>query len=415
MKKNAFIILLGLLFMASCMVYVPYSGEEVPPGEYPVEPAPTPAPVPALSMDVSYFYDSLSSYGMWAYHPTYRYVWVPQNVPFGWRPYTRGQWLWTDYGWTWHSSFAWGWAPFHYGRWGWDGEFGWYWVPGTVWGPGWVTWRSSDLYIGWAPLPPGVHFVPGVGIGRIRASIPHRNWIFVRGSFFLSPSLYQYVYPYERNVTIINYTVHQTNIYVRNNRVVNEGIGYDRVRGITKTNITKHALKDVQKAGPERISQDTLEVYRPQIKQNQAAKPKAVLQKEQVKQRISQGTIQKEVKGEVTPERERNLKEAQERERSIKETQQKEIRLIEESQQIEIKRLERKKEEDERTARSEAEKAKIEAEYRQKTQQLKKSHEQEKTQIKKRHEKEVSVKKKEPEKKESEKKKTTKTVKKKKK
>jgi len=132
MKKNAFIILLGLLFMASCMVYVPYSGEEVPPGEYPVEPAPTPAPVPALSMDVSYFYDSLSSYGMWAYHPTYRYVWVPQNVPFGWRPYTRGQWLWTDYGWTWHSSFAWGWAPFHYGRWGWDGEFGWYWVPGDL-------------------------------------------------------------------------------------------------------------------------------------------------------------------------------------------------------------------------------------------------------------------------------------------
>ena len=134
----------------------------------------------------------------------------------------------------------------------------------------------------------------------------------------MSPSLYQYVYPYERNVTIINYTVHQTNIYVRNNRVVNEGIGYDRVRGITKTNITEHALKDVQKGGPERISQDTLEVYRPQIKQNETAKPKTVLQKEEVKQRISQGTIQREVREEAAPGRERNLKEAQEKEIGVK-------------------------------------------------------------------------------------------------
>jgi len=221
----------------------------------------------------------------------------------------------------------------------------------------------------------------------------------------MSPSLYQYVYPYERNVTIINYTVHQTNIYVRNNRVVNEGIGYDRVRGITKTNITKHALKDVQKAGPGRVSQDTLEIYRPQIKQNDSAKPKTILQKEQVKQRISQGTIQREEREEAAPGRER----------SIKEIQEKEIRMIEESQQLEIKQLEQKKEEVKRTARTETEKAKVDAEYREKTQQLKKSHEQEKTEIKKRHEKEVGVKKKEPEKKETEKKTTTKKVKKKKK
>jgi hypothetical protein len=407
MKKNVFIVLLGLLFAVSCLVYVPYSGEEAPPpGEYPVEPVPAPTPMPALSMDVSYFYDSLSPYGMWVYHPTYRYVWVPYNMSLGWRPYTHGQWLWTDYGWTWYSSFAWGWAPFHYGRWGWDMDFGWYWVPETVWGPGWVTWRYSDLYIGWAPLPPGVHFVQGVGIGRITVSIPYRYWVFVSGPYFLNPSLQLYAFPYERNMTIINYTVHQTNIYVRNNRVVNEGIGYDRVRGITKTNITKHTLKDVQKAEQGRISQDALEIYRPQIKDNQAAKPKTIVQREEVKQRISQGRIQRDVREEAAPGRERSLKEAQE----------KEIKMLEESQQTEIKQLERKKEEVKRTARSEAEKAKVEAEYREKALQLKKSHEQEKTEIKQRHEKEVSVKKKtEPEKKEAEKKETTKKIKKKKK
>lgn len=207
-------------------------------------------------------------------------------------------------------------------------------------------------------------------------------------------------------MTIINYTVHQTNIYVRNNRVVNEGIGYDRVRGITRTSITKHTLKDVQKAEQGRISQDALEIYRPQIKDNQAAKPKTIVQREEVKQRISQGRIQRDVREEAAPGRERSLKEAQE----------KEIKILEESQQTEIKQLERKKEEVKRTARSEAEKAKVEAEYREKALQLKKSHEQEKTEIKQRHEKEVSVKKKtEPEKKEAEKKETTKKVKKKKK
>ena len=66
-------------------------------------------------------------------------------------------------GWYWMSDYSWGWAPFHYGRWFHHARFGWCWMPDTVWGPSWVTWRYSDDYCGWAPLPPGAIYRAGVG------------------------------------------------------------------------------------------------------------------------------------------------------------------------------------------------------------------------------------------------------------
>lgn len=399
MKKHIFIVLLGSLLMASCSIYMPPPPGAPPPvEEYPMEQVPEPAP----GLDVSYFYDSLSPYGVWAYHPVHRYVWVPANMPRAWRPYTRGQWIWTDYGWTWRSRMAWGWAPFHYGRWGWEGDLGWYWVPGTTWGPCWVTWRYSDLHIGWAPLPPGVRFVPGVGIRYVNVAIPSRYWIFVNGPYFMHSSLYQYVFPYERNVTIINYTVHQTNIYHRNNRVYNEGFGHDRAQKITKKNIKKIKIKESHKYDKRGMDSESVEVYRPKIKKNENAKPKSYVDKGKGKDEISKAkkTIKKTSKDT-----------AAEREESMQEVHQRETKILEQSQKQEIKELERRKEVQRKTAKTETEKAKVDKDYQEKSSKIKKSHTQEKTEIKKRHEKEKSTTKKEKEKKESEKK----TVKKKKK
>src|SRR3954464_2631010 len=42
-------------------------------------------------------------------------VWEPAQVEVGWRPYTRGRWVQSDYGWTWLSNEPWGWATYHYG------------------------------------------------------------------------------------------------------------------------------------------------------------------------------------------------------------------------------------------------------------------------------------------------------------
>ena len=265
MKKHIFIILLGLIFTASCLVYVPFQEEGIRPEEEYYE-----APYDDVSpgLDVSYFYDYLSPHGIWVYNRPYGYVWIPRDVPYGWRPYTRGHWVWTDYGWMWRSRIRWGWAPFHYGRWDWDRNLGWFWVPGTVWGPGWVTWRSSNLYIGWAPLPPGVRFVPGIGIRRTTFSMPASHWVFVDGNYFLDTSLHLHIFPYERNRTIIRRTVHKTNIYFRNNRVVNEGIGIDRVQRITKKRISKHELRDTNKPEVRKIRVGQLEGQRPKTQKS---------------------------------------------------------------------------------------------------------------------------------------------------
>ena len=401
MKKHILFIFLGLFLMTSCQFYFPPPTDVPPPVEqYPVERVPE----PAVGLDVSYFYESLSPYGIWVYHPNHRYVWVPSSMSLSWRPYTRGQWVWTDYGWTWSSQHVWGWGPFHYGRWGWESDLGWYWVPGTVWGPCWVTWRHSEFYIGWAPLPPGIRFVPGVGIRNVNVRIPGRYWVFVNGPNFLHPSLNRYVFPYERNVTIINYTVHQTNIIVRNNKVYNEGIGYERARRVTKKNITKHALKDARKADQRRITAGTVEMYKPNIKKNEVAKPKNAVRREDAKSRITETrtTAGRTVK-KVTPEKKAE---------SLKEAQKREIQLIEKSQQKEMQDLERKKQEKIRSVRTQTEKTKAEKEHKEKASQLKKSHETEKTQIKKRHEKETEAEKKKKEEKEGTKKKVKKKIKK---
>jgi len=113
--------------------------------------------VPGGITAVGQFYGPLSSYGTWITLPGVGRCWQPQGVPPGWRPYTDGQWIWTDAGWYWQSDNPWGWACDHYGNWYDYPNRGWCWVPGTEWAPAWVNWREGDGYIGWAPMaPPGL-------------------------------------------------------------------------------------------------------------------------------------------------------------------------------------------------------------------------------------------------------------------
>ncbi|MEO8884293.1 MAG: DUF6600 domain-containing protein [Devosia sp.] len=84
-------------------------------------------------------------------------------------------------GWYFASDEPFAWAVYHYGRWYDDGDLGWCWVPGNVWAPAWVSWRDSDDYVGWAPLPPendgfsigfqgAVQEPPRIGRGRYAAT-----------------------------------------------------------------------------------------------------------------------------------------------------------------------------------------------------------------------------------------------------
>jgi len=370
MKKNIFLIFLFccLVFAAGCLIYVPYHEEgALPPeeagyGDY------------SSGLDVSYFYDYLSPYGLWVNLPEYGHVWIPQKTRYGWRPYTYGQWVWTDYGWTWVSHFEWGWAPFHYGRWGWDMLLGWFWKPGSTWGPSWVTWRRGRTYIGWAPLPPEVDFRVGYGIRSLPHNLIDYYWVFVDGPYFLNKRLYRYVLPIERNMTIIRYTVIKTDIVVHNNRVVNRGIDRDEVRKISKHSITKYELQDRDGPGQSRIRAGEIETFKQSLQENSLAKPETVFNREEARVKIS-GT------------RLRNI-DTDNQKIQLKQIQDDEVKLLEESQEKEMVEIKKMRDEEKKKVKSASKRIEVEKEYSQKMGKLKESHKAEISRIKKRHKKE---------------------------
>jgi probable HAF family extracellular repeat protein len=125
----------------------------------------TPGPPVATKAD-SYdtFYTQLSSKdGEWRDAGSYGHVFQPKiaSTSADWRPYCDGHWINTDQGWYWESSESFAWATYHYGGWIRIDGVGWCWVPGRHWAPSWVSWRSGDDCIGWAPLPPEAVCVEG--------------------------------------------------------------------------------------------------------------------------------------------------------------------------------------------------------------------------------------------------------------
>lgn len=394
MKKSILVILFGLFLLASCVVYVPQGEDYVPPpveertydsgpGSYPEQ------------MDISYFYETLSPYGVWVYYSPYGYVWTPRHVSHRWRPYTYGRWVWTSFGWTWISYYDWGWIPFHYGRWGWAPQLGWYWVPGMVWAPAWVTWRWSDFYIGWAPLSPDIDFVAGVGV-TFAHDLPSNYWIFIEGRYFQYDYLDRYVLPHERNITIIKYTVHKSNLVARNRQILNEGIAVDHVRRITRSEVSKYELEDARGPGQAKIEGGAVRLFRPTVMKNERAKPKSFLQKAEAEKRLPEiRTRDIEEKG-VSIDSDRRLKEEQ----------QKELRLLEQSQENDELELRRKVEDDKKLARTPSEKARIEKDFKARTQELKKKHQEEKSKISQRHQEEEKAAQKKVKKKEEKKEET---------
>lgn len=201
---------------------------------------PTPSSSGPAQGDVTLFYDQLAPYGEWFSLEGYGWVWTPYDTPPGWRPYTEGRWVYTDYGWTWVSSWEWGWAPFHYGRWLFDPQYGWVWVPGTEWAPAWVVWRYGLDKIGWAPLPPRVDWRGKVGIDVIRPGW----WSFVHEQSLGEPNLRAHIIPPARNLTLIQYTQNVTNYTVVQNRVINRSISVDQIERTIQRPIPRYRVVD---------------------------------------------------------------------------------------------------------------------------------------------------------------------------
>jgi hypothetical protein len=213
-----------------------------------------------LTISIQTFYDQLSPYGDWIYSPDYGYVWRPYfDSPESFRPYSsNGNWVYTDYGWTWASGYDWGWATFHYGRWDFDNYLGWMWIPGYEWAPAWVSWGSYNNYWGWAPMGPNIYV-------QSNWYAPDPWWTFVPQNHFCSSTWNRYIYARPVHVTHIT---HITNVYVDANNHINHNSWYNgpRVTDVEKYSRSKVRRMEVSESQrPERtgIHNNRLDVYRP--------------------------------------------------------------------------------------------------------------------------------------------------------
>ncbi|MGA2361096.1 MAG: cell envelope integrity protein TolA [Candidatus Aminicenantales bacterium] len=389
MKKILGLLFLMTIFLTGCLLYGPQPGYDNGPSSGPSSQDRPYDRTGYDDQDVSDFYAYLGPYGVWVSYVPYGDVWIPRDIEYGWRPYTRGHWVCTDDGWTWMSNERWGWLVHHYGRWGWDQSLGWFWVPGTVWGPSWVTWRWGDLYIGWAPIPPGYDFDPGFGFRRRDFDIPGHYWNFIRGIEFMNPQLDRWILPRERNITIINYTHFDSNIYVRGNRVINDGVGIDQVRRLTNQSIERHQLQDARRPGEERVDARDALVYRPELRKKESSRPKEALNRDQAAARIQRD----EASGRfVRPS-------SQAAEESIRQVHDQERRRLEQDQQSEVQEIRRKADSDRAAVRNPAGRQKVEAAAKARITEVEKRHEAEKAQLVQRHkEEEQKIKKGQPKK-----------------
>jgi len=171
-------------------------------------------------------YGDLDAYGTWNPNTEYGPGWFPNNVPYGWQPYSLGHWAYVaPWGYTWVDDAPWGFAPFHYGRWSLvDGRWGWFPGPPAVrpiYSPALVAFVGGG--------PGGFSVSVGFGGGSVSAWFPigvgepYVPW------YRCSP-----VYARQVNVTNVNVTV------IRNTTIVNNYNTY-----ITKTVVNNTTVNNV--------------------------------------------------------------------------------------------------------------------------------------------------------------------------
>ena len=267
------------------------SSQQYQPSEF--ESGPTSRPTASYST----FYTKLEPYGSWLETDDYGYVWQPHEAERSrnWRPYTDGHWAYTDLGWMWVSDEAFGWAAYHYGRWTRIGRIGWVWVPGEQWAPAWVSWRKSNDYVGWAPLPPEARFDRRSGIHNWADNyydIGPDQYSFVPTREFGAQRVAPIVVPPERNVNIINETTNVTNITYNNTTVINQGPDYDDLRSrsqqqIARLRVERQTGANIEREQPRAIVKgEVIQVPAPVIASAQPAdRPR------RIKEKVARATV----------------------------------------------------------------------------------------------------------------------------
>jgi len=203
------------------------------------EPYVAPVAPPGSDINLVYFQTQLGPYGQWVDAPPYGPAWRPNDAIqiAGWRPYfNQGYWEYTDAGWYWHSDVPYGDIVFHYGRWMRDFRYGWVWIPGYDWSPAWVSWRHSEGFAGWAPLPPAARFEVGVGLmfrGGLAVDMDFGlapdDYVFVGYDHFMDHGYLPFLVPRERAAVLFRGSLVMNDYRILDGRLVVEGLGRDRV------------------------------------------------------------------------------------------------------------------------------------------------------------------------------------------
>jgi hypothetical protein len=233
-----------------------------------------------VSINIGTFYDRMSPYGDWTRRGN-TYVFVPA-VGAGWRPYTQGHWEYTDsYGWIWISDEPFGWAAYHYGRWGYDDEIGWYWVPATQWAPAWVSWRRSDNYVAWAPLPPDQDSGFAVNIDINSDRYADRYWAAVPAPRFLDRNVGSVVVRQgdTRFKVVFRDTKPLGRVEVRNKIVINNIIKVTDIERVTRKKVEVKRVRNVNdagQAGDKGNDGGSVNVFAPNVDKTGNASPKNV-------------------------------------------------------------------------------------------------------------------------------------------
>lgn len=239
------------------------------------------------------FYDQLANEGTWIQTDDYGYVFQPAVNDPNWRPYTYGHWVDTDQGMMWVSDEPFGWATYHYGRWVNLDNYGWVWVPGYTWAPAWVSWRDSDDYYGWAPLPPesavGIDFADsGIGFGfgfhigddcDTAYDIGPAWYNFCPVAYIGDPHPWRHFADHRNNFALINRTRNVTNINVLNNshagrfgRVRADGPALAEMNAHSRTPLSRVQLTSASSlAANDRLHGHSLSVFAPNVNRNASA------------------------------------------------------------------------------------------------------------------------------------------------
>ena len=287
--------------------------------------APSVVVPPPDGVNLSFFYESMAPYGNWILVDNV-WIWRPTVaiVDPEWRPYCHGgRWVYSDYGWAWHSDYSWGWAPFHYGRWHRHPHFGWVWSPDTVWGPAWVSWRMNDAHCGWAPLPPGALYIGG---GRFDFHSRHvdvsfgfglgdLDFVFVSSGRFCEPSIHRHLMPRVEVAAIFNRTIIRNHYEDRgpgdrdHRMIVNHGPDVKVIERFQKSpikpiRIVDNDLRPGQPLHGETLHGDRLSIFRPKVQEKAPELPPSIIARQERDVKRIETSRQSNLPG-IRPDRDR--------------------------------------------------------------------------------------------------------------